>query len=109
MEELKRRAIRADYHPGDKLPSVRDLAVEMAVNPNTIARVYRELEREGFIETRRGQGSFVTDDVRVIERIRAELIKDAASRFTEELAGLGLNGDTAEAVMGEIRKKLDKG
>ena len=62
MEEIKKRAVRGQYKPGTQLPSVRELAKEMEVNPNTIARVYMELDREGFIFTRRGHGSFITEE-----------------------------------------------
>jgi GntR family transcriptional regulator len=59
------RALRASIasgrlHPGDQLPTVRQLAVELRVNANTVARVYAELERAGVIETRRGVGSFIS-------------------------------------------------
>jgi GntR family transcriptional regulator len=61
LERALRAAIASGrLHPGDQLPTVRQLAVDLQVNANTVARVYTELERAGVIETRRGVGSFVT-------------------------------------------------
>jgi GntR family transcriptional regulator len=61
LERALRAAVAAGrLNPGDQLPTVRQLAVELRVNANTVARVYSELERSGVIETRRGVGSFVT-------------------------------------------------
>ena len=71
--EIKKRSVRGVYSPGSKLPSVRDMAKAMGVNPNTMARAYAELEREGFVFTRRGQGSFVTEDGKKIEAEKREV------------------------------------
>jgi GntR family transcriptional regulator len=62
----------------DPLPSIRDLAAELVVNPNTVARAYRELESEGFITTRKGKTSFVTDN-------SSSLIKGERQRFIDEV------------------------
>lgn len=59
--EMKRRLVTGVLHSGDKMPSVRDLADELKVNPNTIVRAYQELERDGITETRRGMGTFIVD------------------------------------------------
>lgn len=91
MEEIKRRAVRGIYHPGGLLPSVRDLARETGVNPNTIARVYLELERVGFISTRRGQGTYLTEDPSRIDAERGRMADEAADRFVAEIRGLGLD------------------
>ncbi|MFZ2053102.1 MAG: GntR family transcriptional regulator [Candidatus Aminicenantales bacterium] len=62
----------------EPLPSIRDLAAELVVNPNTVARAYRELESEGFITTRKGKASFVTDN-------SSSLIKQERQRFIDEV------------------------
>jgi len=87
MAQQIRRAVAAgQVGPGDRLPSVRDLAVDLLVNPNTVARVYRDLEAEGLLETRRGQGTFVSDSagamaekerLRIIGALVRELVEDA--------------------------------
>jgi GntR family transcriptional regulator len=106
IEEIKKRTVRGQYPPGAQLPSVRDMAQEMGVNPNTIARVYTELEREGFILTRRGQGSFVTDDGSRIERERELLAEAAVKRFVDEIAALDLSNGHRRDLMEMIEKNL---
>jgi len=106
MEEVKKRAVRGEYPPGEQLPSVRELAKETGVNPNTIARVYMELERGGFIVTRRGQGTFVTDDAGRIEEERDRFAEEAVRRFVAEIADLGLNGNRKEHLLDLLKERL---
>ena len=61
-QEFKMEILQEDLKPNDPLPSIRDLATELLINPNTVARAYRELEMEGFIYTRKGKGCYVSDD-----------------------------------------------
>ena len=61
---VEQRIIAGEWKPGDRLPSVRDLAVDLEVNPNTVARTFQTLADEGLIENRRGIGSFVADGAR---------------------------------------------
>jgi GntR family transcriptional regulator len=65
MDEVRRALVVGSLAPEDPLPSVRELAAELRVNPNTVAQAYRELERGGVVYMRRGQGTFVSPDVRV--------------------------------------------
>ena len=60
-DDIKRRIVIGELHPGDKLPSNTDLAVAYTVNPNTVQRIYRQLEVEGITFTRRGVGTFLSD------------------------------------------------
>jgi GntR family transcriptional regulator len=106
MEEIKRRAVRGQYPPGSQLPSVREMAQEVGVNPNTIARVYSELERERFILTRRGQGSYVTDDPNRIEKEREILTEAAVKQFVEEVAALDLQNGHRQELIEMIRRNL---
>ena len=91
MEEIKKRAVRGTYTAGAQIPSVRDMAREMEVNPNTVARVYMELEREGFIIIRRGQGSFLTDEPEKLDRERTRIGREATQRFIKAIRELGLS------------------
>jgi GntR family transcriptional regulator len=61
MDEIRRALVLGTLRPEDALPSVRQLAAELRVNPNTVAQAYRELERDGMVYVRRGQGTFVAD------------------------------------------------
>ena len=60
---IKQDIVTGKLSPGARLPSVRDLAVEYTINPNTVSRVYKELEMEGVCFTRRGMGTFVTEEI----------------------------------------------
>ena len=112
MEEMKKRTVRGQYKSGAKLPSVREFAKEMEFNPNTIARVYTELEREGFIVTRRGHGSFITDETGRIEEERRKLADEATSRFLKEIIDIELNdghrGKVLDIISGKLSGKQKK-
>ena len=81
--------------PGEKLPGGRELALTYGINPNTAARVYQELEREGLCETRRGMGTFVTTDVRRIDSLRNELARQAVNEFLRKAEALGVSREEA--------------
>ncbi|WP_332274632.1 GntR family transcriptional regulator [Bacillus velezensis] len=85
------RLIRDELSPGDKLPSVREMAVQMKVNPNTIQRTYSEMERLGIVETRRGQGTFIAERSDLKAELKDRLTKDVFKRFIQEMAELGLS------------------
>ena len=87
--------------PGEKLPGGRDLAVQFSINPNTAARVYQELEREGLCETRRGLGTYVTGDAERITRLRTRMAADAAGRYLRDLKNLGLSRADAVRLLNE--------
>jgi GntR family transcriptional regulator len=90
MEGIKRAIVRGELNLGDKMVSVRELAYEVGVNPNTIARAYMELEREGILVPKRGMGTFVTEDKKKVERERQILAKRYTQRFRKEIEELGL-------------------
>jgi GntR family transcriptional regulator len=83
--QLKLRIAAHILKPHDPLSSIRELASELLINPNTVARAYRELEREGFIYTRKGRGSFVSDDsVSLISEERTEMLTKIFDDAIEE-------------------------
>ncbi len=88
---LKREIVTGRIPPGGKLPGGRDLALQYGINPNTAARIYQELEREGVCQTRRGLGTFVTEDAESVAALRRDMAEAALLRFVEELRGLGLS------------------
>ena len=111
MEQVKHGIETAALRPGEQLPGIRPLAEELVINPNTVAKAYRELEHEGVIELRHGAGAFVsgnagakklTDKLRAgrtvvttaVEKLRARGVTDDEIRrlFEAELAGLGRTG-----------------
>ena len=87
--EIKRDIVTGKLPPGEKLPSVRDLAVEYTINPNTVSRVYKELESEGVCFTRRGMGTFVTEDSAKIDMLKKEMAGTLIRDFLEGMEQLG--------------------
>jgi GntR family transcriptional regulator len=96
MDRIIGDIIRGTLMPGEKLPSVRDYAVQAGVNANTMQRVYKELEQMEITETRRGQGSFVTEDIRKISWLRDEMKEQLIESFIKNSEALGFT--TAEMV-----------
>ncbi len=90
MDEVRRGMATGALVSGDALPSVRQLATDLKVNPNTVAQAYRELEREGLVYVQRGQGTYVGSS-RQIDDDRARLAHELAQRSLVEAARLGLN------------------
>ena len=89
MDTLKRRIITGRYLPGEKLPSVRELAAEAGINPNTVQRAFSELEREGLIYTQRATGKYVTENADEIKTARQELAKSQVADFLTTMQSLG--------------------
>ena len=95
MSFIKRDIVNGTLKPGDKLPSVRDTAIQYAINPNTVSRVYPELEIEGISYTKRGMGTFVTEDKDKICQMRAEMAQELVSGFLEGMGQLGITAKEA--------------
>ena len=73
VERIQMEIISGKYSPGDKLPSVRDLAAVAAVNPNTMQKALTELERTGLVYSQRTSGRFITEDAKMIEELKNNL------------------------------------
>ena len=99
MDEVRRGIATGLLAADDALPSVRQLAVNLRINPNTVAQAYRELEHEGVVEMRRGHGTFVVH-TRVNARQRKELAHDVAGRALRDAHRYGLG---AEELIDAIR------
>jgi len=88
IDEIKRQIARGEIEPNDKLPSQRELAEEIEVNPNTVQRAYREMENQNLVETKRGRGTFVKDDDKVIKDINQQLAHSAVKKFIDEMSAI---------------------
>ena len=93
IDDIKRRILTGEIKLGDKLPSTRELAVQYTVNPNTAARIYNELEQCGLCYTKRGLGTFVSEDVNLIDTLKAELSSEMIETFVSEMTSLGFSKD----------------
>lgn len=89
-DNLRRAIITGAMKPDEKIPSVRDAAGELAINPNTIQKAYRELESEGYIYSVAGRGSFVADSSRARDERRIELFAEL-DKTIAELRHLGIS------------------
>ena len=96
VEEIRRRVIAGEYLPGSHVPSVRDLAGEAAVNPNTMQRALTELEREGLLENQRTNGRTVTEDAEMIAQQKRNM---AETEIREQKLGI-----SAEEMISMIQK-----
>ena len=104
MDGLRRMVVSAVLKPGDKLPSVRELAAQLAINPNTIQRAYRELEAEGYICSIPGKGSFAAERQEVDEGRIRQLLHQFDAAVTE----LCYLGHSRESLCNRIREGGDK-
>ena len=105
IEQIKIGIVTGVFPPGERLPSVRDLATEAGVNPNTMQRAMAQLEGEGLVYSQRTAGRFVTEDQSCISKAKRSLAKGHIERFLEAMARLGF--DEGE-VIGLIRQAYGK-
>ena len=89
VEELQSRIVSGAYPPGAKIDSVRDLAAEAAVNPNTMQRALAELEQSGLLRSERTSGRFVTEDRALIDQVRRALAREKIEAFVRDMSVLG--------------------
>ena len=95
-EVLTQRVVSGQYPPGIRIPSVRDLAAEAGVNPNTMQRALQQLERDGLVYTQRSSGRFVTEDTCIIDEAKKALAKQYIDQFIDSMKNLGY---TREEIM----------
>ncbi len=102
MEQIRQAVARGRVRAGSRLPSVRVLSRELVVNPNTVARAYTELEREGVLNTRQGLGVFVAEpQAELSNSARRERFSVALDRFLTEAVHLGFSSDEVMAAVGK--------
>lgn len=93
MERIQHNIISGVYKPGGKLPSVRDLALDAAVNPNTMQKALAELERAGLVYSQRTSGRFITDDENMIQKMKMDLASEHIQEFFGQMQQLGFSDD----------------
>ena len=98
---IKTNIIAGVYQPGQKLPSVRDLAAEASVNPNTMQKALTGLERSGLVYTQRTSGRFITEDISKMTELKEQLAREQIQLFLKNMEQLGLSRD-------DIRRLLEK-
>ena len=106
IEQVKFAIARGDLHAGDQLPTVRQLAVDLSINPNTVIRAYRELEIGGVLETHQGSGTFVGQEKPRIDEIERQRMMDQI--LTELLARATGYGFSLHDVLEGLRRREEK-
>lgn len=104
VAKICRQIIRKEIKPGEKLPSVREMALQSGVNPNTVQRVYAELERMNIVEARRGQGSFVTENTGELENLRMQLKMEYIEQFVKNMTEMGFTyAEIVEGIQNQFK------
>ena len=105
IDTIERRIITGAYEMGGKLPSVRELALEAAVNPNTMQRALGELEEKGLIATQRNSGKTVTDNKEAIRMARDDKAIEVAKAFIKSMEALGYSSSEALEFLTKAERK----
>lgn len=104
IDDIQKRMVQGALQPGEKLPSTRALALEYEVNPNTAARIYKEMEMMGLCYTERGLGTFMSGDKDLVIRIRRDLADKLTREFIKEMAALGFSVQNMKKAIEEETK-----
>lgn len=105
VEKIKLRIVSGFYPAGEKLPSVRDLAAEAGVNPNTMQKAFMELERSGLITTIRTSGRVVTEDIQMIQKAKESIAKTEIDAFLTKMHELGFDKEQSIELAQKIVKE----
>ena len=102
VEQLKIEIVSGKLKSGERLPSVRELALTVKVNPNTMQKALVELENEGLVYTERTNGKYVTNNKELIEKIKKELAKEKVNNYLESMQNIGISYEEAISYLQEI-------
>lgn len=108
IQDIERKMITGELPLGSKLPSSRELALLYQINPNTAARVYNEMETMELSFTKRGIGTFVTEDAERISRIKQELVSERFHDFVRSIADLGISSEELQNMVKEFYEKREE-
>lgn len=106
MEQIQLKIISGVYKVGDKLPSVRDMAAEASVNPNTMQKALSELERTGLVFSQRTSGRFISEDINMIRNIRDDLAKDQIQKFLSNMDKIGYSKKETISLLEDLVKEM---
>lgn len=107
IDDISQKIIRGDIKLGEKLPSVRELAVNYQINPNTASRIYKEMESRKLCYTQRGMGTFITEDHEILKKIRSDMAAECLDAFLQGMQLLGFGFDEMVQLLHERYEKED--
>lgn len=100
-----RQALRLGHlRPGDQLPTVREVVAKLAINPNTVLKAYRELEREGLVASRPGTGTFIRESVRIGPRAGHAALRAGLARWMQKAREAGLEDGDLRALFDDVTR-----
>lgn len=105
VEIIRTKIVSGNLQKGERLPSVRELALTMKVNPNTMQKALVELENEGLVYTERTNGKFVTEDEDLIEKVKKELAKEKVNTYLNSMKNIGISFEEAINYLQELGGK----
>ena len=108
MERITLDIVSGIYLPGARLPSVRDLAQDAGVNPNTMQKALSELERENLVHSARTSGRFITEDKAMIEKMREELASTQIKEFLNKMSQMGFDYEKTLTLLEKLGKENQK-
>lgn len=107
IDQIQLRIICGLYPIGEKIPSVRDMASEASVNPNTMQKALSELERKGLVYTQRTAGRFITEDMDLIQNMKDGLAKEQVENFLINMKKIGFEKKESISIMEKLSKELE--
>jgi len=105
VHQFCRSLVKGKLEPSQRVPSIRDLAMELKVNTNTVQRAYQEMERKALIYSKRGTGYFVTEGKDMVNEIKTDMVREAVSQFVEEMHSLGFGDDQIKTELCDYMQK----
>ena len=108
LEQFERLILTGVLRPGDQLPSVRSLSLELSVNPNTVQRAFQELEKEGLVYSARTSGRFVTEDEKLIDQKRHEIAQTLMKNFVTEMTAIGFSSPEIKTIITDYIEQTGK-
>ena len=105
VDRLKHEIVSGFYPPGSRLPSVRDLAAQASVNPNTMQKALSELERSGLVYAQRTSGRYITEDTHIMKHLKQHLAHEQIRQFLEAMSHLGFTKEESIRLLIEESKE----
>lgn len=107
IEQIQQKIICGEYPLGSRLPSVRDMAAEAAVNPNTMQKALAELERTGLLYSQRTSGRFITEDKELMMMMRESIAKEQIKQFVNQMQRLGFSLEEICDMVKKVEKEME--
>jgi len=109
MRQIKLLVVSGSMKPGDQLPSVRELSMKLRINPNTVARIYRELQHEKIIESKRGEGNYISENVlEPLSKEKHKIISESLNAFLGQARSFGYTDKEIREMFSEASSNKEK-